>query len=295
MRSRWVLVTGATSGIGKACAEHLAARGFAVLATGRNPQALRELAERARSSGWHLETLGLDVTSPEQIAKAVAAAQELSGGAGIEVLVNNAGIGQAGFLADLSAESLRAQFEVSLFGLHAVTRAFLAQLVSRRGTVINIGSIMGRMTVPWMGAYGAVKAAVRSLTETLRVELGSLGVRVVLVEPGAVETAFHKRAIAGSPQELPPESPFARSYAWLAANDYRPFYLMPAVSPLPIARLVERIAEARRPRARYVLPFAAHALLLLMRLTPRSLMDPLKRRVFHLPRVIPRALRPDRQ
>jgi len=295
MALKWVFITGATSGIGRACAEHLASRGFGVVATGRNPEALRELAERSRATGWRLEPFALDVTSSEQVAGAAAAALELSGGVGIDVLVNNAGIGQAGFLADLSAEKLRAQFEVSLFGLHAVTRALLSQLAARGGTVINIGSIMGRMTVPWMGAYGAVKAAVRSLTETLRVELGSLGVRVVLVEPGAVETAFHRRAIDGSVQKVPDGSPYAGTYAWLAENDYRPFFLMPAVSPLAIARLVERIVERRRPRARYVLPFGAHALLLLMRLTPRVLMDPLKRRVFHIPRISLQAPRLDRQ
>jgi len=295
MALRWVFITGATSGIGRACAEHLASRGFGVVATGRNPQALTELAERSRSSGWHLETLPLDVTSSEQVAAAAVAARALSGGAGIDVLVNNAGMGQAGFLADLPTEKLRSQFEVSLFGLHAVTCALLPQLASRAGIVINIGSIMGRMTTPWMGAYGAVKAAVRSLTETLRVELGSLGVHVVLMEPGAVETAFHKRAIDGSVQEVPAGSPYGGTYAWLAQNDYRPFFLMSAVSPLEVARLVERIVGRRRPKARYVLPFAAHALLLLMRLTPRVLMDPLKRRVFHLPRVSLQAPHPDRQ
>ncbi len=295
MAVRWVFITGATSGIGRACAEQLAAHGFGVVATGRNPQVLIELAERARSNGWRLETLALDVTSSEQVVAAAAAARELSGGEGIDVLVNNAGIGQAGFLADLTPEKLRAQFEVSLFGLHAVTCALLPQLAARGGTVINIGSIMGRMTTPWMGAYGAVKAAVRSLTETLRVELGSLGVNVVLVEPGAVGTAFHKRAIDGSVQEIPTESPYAGTYAWLAENDYRPFYLMQAVSPLAVARLVERVAGLRRPRARYVLPFAAHALLLFMRLVPRTLMDPLKRRVFHMPRFSLQAPHPDRQ
>lgn len=283
MGGKWVFITGATSGIGRACAEHLARRGYRVIATGRNEEALRELTLLAASEGWRLEALSVDVTSEEQVLSAARAALELTGGEGIDVLINNAGMGQAGFLTDLSTEELRAQFEVSLFGLHRVTRALLPQLLTRRGTVINMGSIMGRMTAPWMGAYGAVKASVRSLTETLRVELGALGIRVVLIEPGAIETSFHERAIESSKREALASSPFAESSAWLERSGYRPFFLMSPAPAVSLARLVERIVASERPRARYLTPFAARALLLFMEMMPRSIMDRLKRKVFHLP------------
>jgi NADP-dependent 3-hydroxy acid dehydrogenase YdfG len=179
------MITGATSGIGRACAEHLAARGHTVIATGRNRKVLAELQELSARRAWKVHSLHLDVTDATEVASVVEEATRLCGG--IDALVNNAGVGQAGFLADVTSQQLRGQFAVSLFGLFDVTRAFLPQLIAYHGVVLNIGSIMGRMTAPWMGAYGAVKAAVRSLTETMRVELSAVGVRVVLIEPGAVE------------------------------------------------------------------------------------------------------------
>lgn len=277
-----ILITGATSGIGRACAEYLASKGHTVLAGGRNPKALQELRDLAKARGWRLFPLRLDVTDSNEIHAAADEALRLTEGKGIEVLVNNAGIGQAGFLTDLTTDQLRAQFNTSFFGLFEITRAFVPQLLARRGRVINIGSIMGRMTAPWMGAYGSVKAAVRSLTETLRVELGALGIRVALIEPGSVETSFHSRAIGGIDHGELPQSLFAGANRWLKDHGYSPFYLMRSVGPNRIAALVERIALSRRPRARYVTPFASRMLLLFMNATPSSILDPLKRRIFHL-------------
>ena len=164
-----------------------------MIATGRSSSVLAELQERAQAQSWNLHALHLDVTDAAEVASVAEEVKRRVGG--IDALMNNAGFGQAGFLADVTTEQVRAQFSVSLFGLFDVTRAFLSQLVENRGIVLNVGSIMGRMTAPWMGTYGAVKAAVRSLTETMRVELAALGVRVVLLEPGAVETGFQEKAV----------------------------------------------------------------------------------------------------
>jgi NAD(P)-dependent dehydrogenase (short-subunit alcohol dehydrogenase family) len=275
-----VLITGATSGIGRACAEYAAARGLTVMATGRNRKALAELQELARARSWNLHARHLDVTDTAEASSVAEEARMLFGG--IDALMNNAGVGQAGFLADITTDQLRAQFAVSLFGLFDVTRAFLPQLMEHRGIVLNVGSIMGRMTAPWMGAYGAAKAAVRSLTETMRVELGAVGVRVVLLEPGALETSFQARTVAEREQAGTGSSPFAAANRWLRENSYRPFSMMRSVPSAAIARLVHHIIESRRPRPRYVAPAGARLLLLFMAATPRRLLDPLKRRIFHV-------------
>ncbi len=275
-----ILITGATSGIGKACAEHLAGHGHTVMATGRSREALAELQGLANARSWSLHTLHLDVTDAAEIAAAVDEARRIFGG--IDALVNNAGIGQAGFFADITSGQLRSQFAVSLFGLFDVTQAFLPQLIAQRGLVLNVGSVMGRMTAPWMGAYGAVKAAVRSLTETMRVELDAVGVRVVLLELGAVETSFQARTEEERTLAGPGSSPFAAANRWLRENSFKPFHMMHSVPSLAVARLVRRILESRRPGPRYVAPVGARLLLLFMAVMPSRLLDRLKRRIFHV-------------
>ncbi|MGA2478201.1 MAG: SDR family oxidoreductase [Spirochaetia bacterium] len=275
-----VLITGATSGIGRACAEYLAAQGHVVIATGRSGTVLAELQERAQARSWRLHALHLDVTDTAEVASVAEEVKRRVGG--IDALMNNAGFGQAGFLADVTTEQVRAQFSVSLFGLFDVTRAFLPQLVENRGIVLNVGSIMGRMTAPWMGTYGAVKAAVRSLTETMRVELAALGVRVVLLEPGAVETGFQEKAVGERMQASPGSSPFAAANRWMRESSYRPLFMMRSVPPVDVARLVHRILASPRPRPRYVVPIGACLLLLFMAVMPTMFLDPLKRRIFHI-------------
>ncbi len=275
-----VLITGATSGIGRACAEHLAARGHTVIATGRNSAALAELDDLAREKCWALHALHLDVTDQSEVASVADEVRRRFGG--IDAVMNNAGYGQAGFFVDVTTKQVREQFAASFFGLLDVTRAFLPQLIESRGVVVNVGSIMGRMTAPWMGTYGAVKAAVGSLTETMRVELAVLGVRVVLLEPGSVESSFHARAVDERREAPPLASPFAAANRWLRDNGYSPLFLMRSVPALAVARLVRRIIESPRPRPRYVTPLAARFLLLFMAIMPRRLMDPLKRRIFHV-------------
>ena len=282
-----ILITGATSGIGRACAEYLAAAGHFVIATGRNRDALQEIGALAQSRGWRLRTIPLDVTNEADIALAAAeakrmCAEEREDCAGIDVLINNAGLGQAGFLTDIGSARLRSQFDVSLFGLFDMVNAFLPQLVENHGLILNMGSIMGRMTAPWMGAYGAVKAAVRSLTETMRVELGGLGVKVVLLEPGSVETSFHSRVVNERLHSEPARSLFQAANQWLRDNEYRPLYLMPSIASTTIARRVGRIVKARNPKPHYIVPFAARFLLFFMQATPAALLDPLKRRIFHV-------------
>lgn len=289
---RWILITGATSGIGRACARRLAEAGFGVIACGRNARALESLRSEAVRDDLLMVPLSLDVTASAQIANAVQRTKLITSGRGIDVLINNAGYGQTGFLLELSRDQVRRQFEVNLFSILELTRALLPQLERNRGTVINMGSIISRFAAPWVGLYGTVKNALRVLTEVMRVELLGSGIRVVLVEPGATRTAFFDTAIAQQGTADGGRGPatradtlaarYARARAGLAQSGYRPFRFLPAVTPNRVADLVLKIVRFPTPRRRYVVPPGAGLMLGLLRLLPRALLDRFSRRAFYL-------------
>jgi NAD(P)-dependent dehydrogenase (short-subunit alcohol dehydrogenase family) len=216
-----ILITGATSGIGRDAALRLARAGHLVLAGGRRPDALAALARDARG---RLEPVTLDVTDPASVAAARALVERRTGGRGLDVLVNNAGYALPGPLEALAERDLRELFDTNVFGLLAVTRAFVPAMRERgQGRVVNVGSIMGRVAMPLLGAYNATKHAVAAMTETLRMELAPFGITVVLVEPGAVRTGFASRALAGlapyrdpgwRSRPPPPTPPSAASWAY---------------------------------------------------------------------------------
>lgn len=303
---KWVLVTGATSGIGRASARRLAEHGYGVIACGRNPEALAEIGRDASRDGLVMVPLSLDVTEPEEIRNAVTSCMSITAGEGIHALINNAGYGQTGFLLELSKDQVRRQFEVNLFSVLELTKALLAQLQQNRGVVVNMGSIISRIAVPWVGLYAAAKNALRVVSDVLRMELHGAGIRVVLVEPGAIRTSFFERAIAAQGTEEP-SSPSAKepdaeehgnrfsdrvrtalSEVYTGARKrlsqvgYRPFLVFPPVGADRVANLIVRIVRRRAVRRRYVVPRGAAALLALLRLLPSPLLDRFKRRAFYL-------------
>ncbi len=177
----WVLITGCTTGIGRALVPLCRAAGWGVVATARNLDGLADL-----HPGDDLRTLQLDVTDAASIAAAAAACADLP----LKALVNNAGYAQVGPLELLRPEELRAQFETNVIGLHAVTHAFLPLLRRESGArILQVASVLGRMSAPLAGPYNASKHAVVALAETLRLEVGR-EVAVVVVEPGAVQSEF---------------------------------------------------------------------------------------------------------
>ncbi|HEY3817810.1 MAG TPA: SDR family oxidoreductase [Polyangiaceae bacterium] len=277
---RTVLVTGATAGIGRFVAIDLAARGHRVFATGRNARALASLASEAASRGHALHTVELDVTSDASIRDAAAAVRAQTGGHGVDVLVNNAGYGQGGPLLEVSDATLREQFDTNVFGLMAVTRAFVPEMLARgRGWIVNVSSVGGRVTFPFFGAYHASKYALEALSDALRAELRSFGVHVALVEPGPIRSQFSERAFGSLPatQEA---SPYSSSYA--LAGGIRSVTDRASFGPEHVARAVGRAIGSRWPRARYVAPWFLAISLALMPLVPTWLMDALFRRVFGL-------------
>lgn len=189
-----MLITGASQGIGRALAEEAALRGARVLAAARSTQLLDDLAAALRNRGIQLEVLSADVTSPEDRRKMVAAAQERFGG--LDILINNAGIGATGHFADADPERLRKIFEVNFFGLTETTRTFLPMLKQgNRPAIVNISSIVGKRGIPARSEYCASKFAVQGFSEALRAELAKDGVDVLVVCPGLTQTNFSKNLL----------------------------------------------------------------------------------------------------
>jgi NADP-dependent 3-hydroxy acid dehydrogenase YdfG len=179
-KNRIILITGATGGIGRAAALHLARLGHRVFATGRRAEALEPL--RKEADGLPLEVLPMDVDDADSVAAAAGEVLRRTDGYGVDVLVNNAGFARFGPVALVGDAELKAQFETNVFGLVRVTRAFLPAMRARGdGTIINISSMVGRISLILQGVYCATKHAVEALSDSLRREVAGLGVRVVVV------------------------------------------------------------------------------------------------------------------
>jgi short-subunit dehydrogenase len=268
---RTILITGATSGIGRHAALHLARAGHRVFATGRDVKALEVLKAEAPPS---LETIVLDVTSAESIEAARVFVDDRTSGQGLDVLVNNAGYGAMGPTELITDADLRAQYETNVFGLMAVTRAFVAKMRRRgAGTIINVSSLGGRLTLPMMGVYNSTKYAVESLSDALRIELRPFGVRVALIEPGVIHTGFSDASMDHVAKYRAPDSPYAPVLA--RAEELRALTDRTAVGPACISRAIEKAATARSPRARYVAPWSAGLMIGFLRLLPTRWSDAL--------------------
>ena len=191
-----VLITGTSTGIGLETALLFARRGYRVYAAARNPGASEGL-QKGLANGLSLTSVALDVNSDESVRQAVAEVGP------VDVLVNNAGIGDAAPVELMPMESIRALFETNFFGTVRMMQAMLPSFRERRaGAIVNIASVMGRVTLPNHGYYTATKFALTSLTETLAMEMRPLGVRVVSVEPGVILTPIWNKPVSAIPEVL---------------------------------------------------------------------------------------------
>src|SRR5919198_615158 len=186
--SKAVLITGCSTGIGRATAERLAGRGHTVYATARRPESIADLEAKG------CKTLALDVTDEESMRGAVAAVEEAEGAIG--ALVNNAGYSQSGAIEDVSMESVRRQFETNVFGLIRMCQLVLPGMRRRgEGRIVNVSSMGGRLTFPGGGIYHGTKHAVEAISDVLRFEVQGFGVDVVVIEPGLIKTDFADAAV----------------------------------------------------------------------------------------------------
>lgn len=273
--TRSVLITGCSSGIGLACARLLANRGWRVVASARQTGDLRKL----RAAGY--TAVRLNIADPESIGMALNETYTLTGGR-LDALVNNAGIAIPGAVEDLSREVLERQFDTNLFGTLELTNSVLP-LMRRQGhgRIVMVSSILGRVAVPWRGAYNASKFALEGITDTLRLELRGSGIHVSLVNPGAVKSRFRDNSLANFDAWVDTAaSPHRETYVRLRAEtgarkDKQPFI----VEPEAVARKIAHALESRRPRARYYVTLPAYALATARCLLPSSWLDSLLSRI----------------
>jgi len=256
--NRVALVTGASSGIGKACAELLAARGLRVYGTSRQQQ-----------PNGLFESLRMDVGDELSVNAAVASIVKREGR--LDAVVNNAGIAIAGAIEDTSIAEARDQFEVNFFGVLRVCRAALPVLRDQRsGIIVNIGSIAGLLAVPYQGLYSASKFALEGMTESLRMEVAPFGVRVVVIEPGDHRTPLteNRRRTAGSLSSPVYRDRCDRAVARMAKDEQQ------GSEPEAAARLLYRVLNLPRPRIRYTVgPASERAAVWLKRLTPYTAVE----------------------
>jgi short-subunit dehydrogenase len=270
-----VLITGCSSGIGRALAQAFHARGCRIWATARRVETLQTLA----ASG--LRTAALDVRDADAVA-ALRREIEAQDGA-VDILVNNAGYGQMGPLLDLDAASLRAQLETNVVAVHALTRAFAPAMVARRsGLIVQLGSVSGVLPTPFAGAYCASKAAVHALSDALRMELAPFGVRVMTVQPGAIRSDFGASASA-SLDAAATDSAYAAVADGIAARANAS--QQHAMSADALARRIADAALRRRPPARLRAGGGARLLPFLAAAVPQPLRDRLLSRRFGLDRL----------
>ena len=264
------LVTGCSTGIGRATALALHEAGHPVYATARQVASLAELAERG------LKSLALDVTDEVSMSAAVDTVVAEHGSVG--VLVNNAGYALQGSIEEASLADVRAQFEANVFGLVRLCQLVLPGMrAAGSGTIVNMGSMGGRFTFPGGGFYHASKHAVEAVTDALRLEVASFGVRVVLIEPGPVQTAFGDTAVStltdDTSEASGPYDQFNHELAarFAAAYDGRSGRL--AVSADDVAKVVLRAVSSRHPRPRYAVGAIAKGMITGRRLAPDVVWD----------------------
>jgi NADP-dependent 3-hydroxy acid dehydrogenase YdfG len=278
--SKAVLITGCSSGIGHATAARLAGEGWKVYASARRPEALSDLAELG------CETLALDVTDESSMRAAVDVVTEAEGAVG--VLVNNAGYSQSGAVETVPIDQARRQFETNVFGLIRMCQLVLPGMRERgAGTIVNIGSMGGRLTFPGGGIYHATKYAVEAISDALRFEVRGFGVDVVLIEPGLIVTNFGEAAagaVSAATGEEGPYADFNRHVAEATVGAYKGPLAKLGGGPEVVADTIAKALKAKRPKPRYAVTPSAHLLIGQRKVTPDRVWDLMMRAQFPTPK-----------
>ncbi len=263
-KKRVVLITGASSGIGRACALYLAAMGFRVYGTSR-----RATVEDGEMSSDGISMLAVDVTSDLSVERGIEAVLSREGR--LDILVNNAGMGIAGPAETTSIDEARRQFEVNFFGAFRVCRTVLPVMRGQAaGYIVNIGSIGGVIAIPYQAMYSASKFALDGFSEALRLEVRPLGIRVVVIQPGDHRTAFteNRQLTKLSGEDGIYQRPFSAALDRMARDEQN------GPAPEQIARLLHKIVNLRDPRLRYTIgPPVQRTAVWLKRLLPYSMIE----------------------
>ena len=259
--SKAVLITGCSTGIGRATALRLAKAGHTVYATARELGTMQELG----AAGCTL--LELDVCDQASIRAAVSKVEAEQGAVG--VLINNAGYGSEGPIEEVPMTEVRRQFETNVFGLTTLTKLVLPGMRRQGwGKIINLSSMGGRLTLPGGGFYHATKYAVEAISDALRFEVQGFGIDVIIIEPGPIKTEFGDTAIARVAALGGPDSPYGE-FLTVLQRQIRDAYEGPmgrlAADADAVAKVIETAITASRPRTRYVITLAAHMMMGLRR------------------------------
>jgi NAD(P)-dependent dehydrogenase (short-subunit alcohol dehydrogenase family) len=262
--SKAALITGCSTGIGRATAIHLAAKGWPVYATARKLDAVKDLESKG------CKTLALDVCDEPSMKAAVDAVEREHGAVG--VLVNNAGYGLEGCFEETPMELVRRQFETNVFGLTRMCQLVLPGMRKQRwGKIVNLSSVGGKLTLPGGAFYHATKHAVEALSDAMRFELRDFGIDVVIIEPGPIKTEFGNTAIANVHRVKQDASPYSAFNAAVAGKIHEAFegwMASLAGDPEDVAAAIERGISASKPRTRYAITAAARSMMFLRRWLP---------------------------
>jgi NAD(P)-dependent dehydrogenase (short-subunit alcohol dehydrogenase family) len=252
--SRAVLITGCSSGIGRASALRLVRSGWTVYASARRAESLTELAD----AGCH--TLALDVTDEASMSAAVESVQRAEGAVG--VLVNNAGYSQSGAIETVPMDAVRRQFETNVFGPVRLAQLVLPGMRAQRwGKIVNVGSMGGRLTFPGAGHYHATKHALEAISDALRFETRGFGIDVILLEPGLITTEFGEAASAAVSNlgdvDGDPYASFNQAVAEITTGTYKGPMRRLGAGPERVASVLERAITRRHPPARITITASA--------------------------------------
>jgi len=278
---RTILITGCSSGIGRATARLLAEKGFRVLAGVRCPQAAQELADPEL---LNLEPVLLDVTSDEDVANIVESI-ETHCPQGLFALVNNAGVGLPAAVELSTLDEVRALFEVNTIAPLRMIQNCLPLLRQARGRVVNISSMNGTMALPMVGAYSASKFALEALSDTLRVELRPWQIPVSIIRPGQVRTSIFDKARDALDKrrgEIPEQLKSGYDVMYSRASQFNERGAKSPTSPEKVAGVVLKALTAKRPRARYHVGFDAQGMKLMNAWMPQRLIDRVLARVMRV-------------
>jgi NAD(P)-dependent dehydrogenase (short-subunit alcohol dehydrogenase family) len=282
--SKAVLITGCSSGIGRATALGLVRSGWRVYATARRPETIAELEDAGA------RTLALDVTSEASMSTAVEEIERAEGAVG--VLINNAGYSQSGAIETVPLDAVRRQFETNVFGLVRLTQLVLPKMRAQRwGKIVNVGSMGGRLTFPGGGYYHATKHALEAISDALRFELRGFGIDVILLEPGLITTDFGEVAAASMSENsshAPPagDDPYARFNATVGAvtkDAYDGPLRRFGGGPERVSKAIEKALTRRRPPARITITPSAKLTIATRRLLSDRAWDAAMRRQFPQP------------
>ena len=280
MKQKWILVTGGTSGIGLECIRQLVEHNHQVILTGRNQEKIEKITEEITAD--NLYTFQMDITNHDQIQACKEFIISITNGYGLDILINNAGYPQTGFLLDLPLDLIKKQYETNVYGMLDVTQTLFLLLQRNKGGIINIGSVQGRLYVPFYSIYSSTKHAVKAISHLMRVEFKRLGVKVTLIEPGTVTTNFEQTGIDTLSSIDTENSVYAEVYAKYQANNYRSLKSMPGISSERVAKKVTSLVNKKRWKASYPISIYGRIYLITQKITPHWVGEWVTRRIFSL-------------